>query len=605
MHPGLSQRLFHPICIIGIVILSIGFAASVVGLVVDIAAEKPSSYQGLLTFVLFPSVSMFGIAVVLLGIWLEGRRARKLERAGKEWRPRLDPRSRVHRRVLTQFAILSAAFVLASIVGAYHAYEFTESKTFCGELCHKPMEPQAVAHGYSPHSNVACVDCHVGPGVQGYIEAKVSGLRQLAQMIRGTYPKPIVAGREKVAIASESCEHCHRSENWDGPELDNRTRYGYDLANTQRSLRLLVEPRDGHVTESGQRVHWHANVMISYRATDTDRQSIPWVRVERPDGTSAVYEDVTWKKNGGGPLLEAETMTCVDCHSRPAHRFHTPDETINEALSSGSIDRSLPFIKKVAVSALTQRYPTAEDASKGIEEHILSYYRDNFAGSVLERRESLGRAIASVREIHRRNVFPEMETRWTTHADDSGHRRSPGCFRCHSGRHSSSEGKTLERDCGACHVFYESERDSRTLTEISPDGSAFHPFELASHRGIDCWTCHTDAASPYDACSTCHEAAAKGEAMKFSCSICHEPGRPKEAGTTCAPCHPVGASALHAHAKHGTCGSCHTPHTWTVAAATCAAAGCHADAGEAYLAEHRAAFQGVGSHMKGLPVAPR
>jgi hypothetical protein len=95
--------------------------------------------------------------------------------------------------------------------------------------------------------------------------------------------------------------------------------------------------------------------------------------------------------------------------------------------------------------------------------------------------------------------------------------------------------------------------------------------------------------------------------MRFECSICHKPGAPRVAGdaTSCAPCHPLGGSALHVANGHQSCVSCHEPHTWTVAAASCAASGCHEGTVAGYLEENLPAFGGVLSTMSGLPVEAR
>ena len=42
---------------------------------------------------------------------------------------------------------------------------------------------------------------------------------------------------------------------------------------------------------SEKRIHWHANpnLKVEFVATDPDRQTIPWVKVTRPDGSVQEY----------------------------------------------------------------------------------------------------------------------------------------------------------------------------------------------------------------------------------------------------------------------------------------------------------------------------
>lgn len=593
----LLRRLSHPISIVGLVIIGVGFVASLIGLVAELGGDHPSPYQGLLTFVLYPSVSMVGGGILLVGVLLERRHARKLREAKEKWHPTLQLSDRRHRIIVWGLSIFTLAFVSSSVVGAYHAFEFTESKSFCGELCHEPMEPQFVAHGNSPHAQVACTTCHVGAGVTGYVEAKLAGLHQLKQMILDDVPRPIVASAEKRAVVSESCETCHAPDEMAAVELGSSVRYGYDLANTERPLRLMfrrsLDPELGN--------HWHSGLEISFRAADDRERRIPWVRVRRSDGSEAIYEDRTWgQQSAGVALLEERPMVCIDCHSRPAHRFENPDHAVNSAIASGEIDPALPSIKKIAVAAVARDH--GEDVEASVRSFVEGYYRDNLSERVLERAGPLDRAIGAIARIHSENSFATMQTNWRTHPDHDGHRESPGCFRCHGGQHSSTEGTTLLDDCATCHLFFEKERGTESLLAISPDGASFHPFRHEDHPMHECWTCHKESGSPYESCSSCHKDQVGGHAMKFECSICHQPGKVEADPTNCGTCHPRGDSPMHSHVEHGTCLDCHAPHNWNVAAESCAASGCHEGTGSEYLEQYRDAFLGIGFTMQGLTV---
>jgi len=581
----------------GLIVTGVGFIASLIALIAELTGEESTPYQGLLTFVLYPGIAIGGLAITGLGVFLEHRRSRKLREAAQEWRPTLDLAQRRDRLVLWALGCFFVAFVGSSVVGAYHAYEFTESKSFCGEVCHEPMEPQFVAHQNSPHAKIDCTTCHVGPGVGGYIDAKISGMRQLKQVLLDSVPRPIRAGEEKVAIVSEACEECHQPDLLPDSQLDTSVRFGFDLANSERSLRLLF-----HRTSAPQEgTHWHSGLEISFQAEDARGTRIPRVRVRRADGSETVYEDRAGRGPGGSPeLREERAMTCIDCHSRPAHRFEAPESSIDRAIARGEIDRSLPSIKKIAVAALSRDHDGR--GSDGVRAFVEEEYRTRFDGRVLAREETLGRAVETIERIYSQNVFPGMQVDWTTHPDHAGHRGSPGCFRCHSGQHTSSEGRALPSDCATCHEFFEKARDSADLTAIAADGSSFHPFRHENHPMQECWTCHSESASPYEACTTCHAEAASAHDMRFECSICHVPGSSTVDPGSCGPCHPTGDSPLHRQAGHGGCLDCHAPHSWDVAAASCAAAGCHAEKDAAWAAAQNPGFHGVGFHLLGLPV---
>ena len=151
------RALTHPLCLLGMACALVGFAASTVALVADISSGETRAYQGILTFLLFPSVLVVGVFLVGLGLFLERRRVRRLTRSHEDWRPALDPRRSSQRSVILALGCGVFVLIVLSIFGSVRAYEFTESTQFCGALCHTAMEPQFLAHANSPHARIHCV----------------------------------------------------------------------------------------------------------------------------------------------------------------------------------------------------------------------------------------------------------------------------------------------------------------------------------------------------------------------------------------------------------------------------------------------------------------
>jgi hypothetical protein len=616
MKRNLSRQLLHPLCLVGLLVFVIGLGASVVGLLGDLFGHESRPYQGLLTFVLYPSVMFGGLFLIILGLIIERRRTRKIELAGADWRPAMDLSRPRDRRILLAGVVLAGGFMLASIIGAFRAYEYTESVEFCGKVCHTTMNPQYTAYQDSPHAQVLCVECHVGPGVRGFVEAKVSGLRQVYEILTGTYPRPIFVHGSKLPQSEETCVHCHWSEKRLGPRLVERLRFSYDVQNTQRLLRVVL--RGDEESEAGQSgIHWHANERnkVWYRARDPLAQQVPWTRVERPDGTSVTYRDTS----GGAGAAELDAlpeqhMECLDCHNRPAHRFLLPDVAIDAALATGEIPATLPFIKKIGVDALSATtYATPDEGAAGVANHVRSYYATQLAGVAAQRESAIDAAASALEKIYRRNYFPEMKIDGATHPSNLGHYSAPGCLRCHDGKHVSDDGKVLSGECVLCHEFFVAEsRAAKTFTQIPADATTLRPFRHPEHSSVACWTCHSGAVSPYKACAQCHAAAVGSHGMRFECSLCHKPGSTaKVASGDCATCHPTSASPLHAHASHADCLSCHKQHTWKVDLTTSCRA-CHERAGKDAWESHYPGkactpechdFRGVQATLLGLPVS--
>jgi hypothetical protein len=100
---------------------------------------------------------------------------------------------RVHiprtRRGLFALLLVIGAFAFAGIWTSVTLVHWTETADFCGR-CHQ-MGPELIAYESGPHRDVTCGECHVEPGVQGWIKAKLNGTKQLIQVLTGIYPKPI------------------------------------------------------------------------------------------------------------------------------------------------------------------------------------------------------------------------------------------------------------------------------------------------------------------------------------------------------------------------------------------------------------------------------
>ena len=197
-------------------------------------------------------------------------------------------------------------------------------------------------------------------------------------------------------------------------------------------------------------IHWHMNIAnkIEYIATDKEQQIIPWVRVTDLNGKATVYQstDNTLKPEQIA-AARPRVMDCIDCHNRRTHIFNSPVHSVDLAISTGRIDRTIPYIKEQAVEALTQTYATTGEPARGIAERLTSYYKTKEGAFAQAQPRLLKRAIAEVQTIYAQNFFPAMNVNWSVYADNIGHKDFPGCFRCHDGSHASASGKTIPRDC--------------------------------------------------------------------------------------------------------------------------------------------------------------
>jgi hypothetical protein len=226
-----------------------------------------------------------------------------------------------------------------------------------------------------------------------------------------------------------------------------------DEANTESrtTLRMHVGGPIGG-TRTGIGIHWHMNRanQVEYVALDEQRDQIPYVRVTTPNGNVREYfaEGV---KPADFENRVRRRMDCLDCHSRPAHRFgSSPEREVDAALGAGEISPKIPFIRREAVRALRAEYPTQEVAMQQVERTIRDAMNAKLPHTFEE--ADLRRAIGVTQAIYRANVFPSMKVGWGTYPNHLGHVTSNGCFRCHDESHKTTAGAAISQDCELCHA---------------------------------------------------------------------------------------------------------------------------------------------------------
>ncbi|MBI4388296.1 MAG: cytochrome C, partial [Candidatus Omnitrophica bacterium] len=231
-------------------------------------------------------------------------------------------------------------------------------------------------------------------------------------------------------------------------------------------------------------------------ASDEKRQTIPWVKAIHPDGKEEVFVDkeseFTVEKPPAG---EMRRMDCIDCHNRPSHVFKSPDATVNEAMAYGAIDRELPFIKRESVKALLGKYDSKDSAREGIRTYLENFYQKKYPQVASERKEKISKAAEALATIYEQNSFPKMNVSWKVYPNNIGHWISPGCFRCHDGKHESPSGKIISNDCKVCHNIIA--QGPPSVMESSVDGLEFkHPQDIQdAWKEMACYECHTGGSN--------------------------------------------------------------------------------------------------------------
>ncbi|MGB7970655.1 MAG: NapC/NirT family cytochrome c [Candidatus Deferrimicrobiaceae bacterium] len=545
--------------------------------------KSPSPYIGIFSYMIFPAFFTLGVIIFLYGMRRESIRRRQLGVDEALPYPRLDLNDPKTRKTFS-YAILGGSFlaILLAFI-SYHAFLYTETVSFCGQLCHTVMQPEYVSYKASPHARVPCVDCHVGSGASWYVKSKISGARQVLAVMLNTYPRPIPTPIENLRPARETCEECHWPAKFFGTQLKQIPHFRYDEQNSPEQISLGIKTGGG----SGQLgenagIHWHmiTENKIHFIATDRKEQEIPWIRSSRLDGTEDVY--ITTDYTGDPEELasrEKREMDCMDCHNRPTHIYEPPDAAVDKAMASYFISRTLPWVKKVVVDSLVVDYPSREKAIEGLRTDIATFYRDKYPNVYKARKADVDKAIGTAINIYDQSVFPDMKVNWKTYASNIGHRNWPGCFRCHDGKHVAKNGKVLTTECTTCHTMPERGPLSPLGSMMpGPSKMKWHPMDLEGKHGqILCNKCHEAGYRPPIDCAECHKIDTSAPMMSMACADCHEKKFEAQPVTSCRECHEK-LPGLHRKGEHPdlSCTECHRPHVWEVTGRdTCLS--CHDD----------------------------
>ncbi len=483
--------------ITGAIVASISLMFIIFFFIISLFYTEGGNYLGLFTYIILPVFLILGLILIPIGMVGKMKRMKRgiEEVKGKPWI--IDFTDKRHRNATFVFAMGTVVLLFLSGIGSYEAFHYSESVQFCGTTCHKVMEPEHTAYQGSEHANVACVECHVGAGADWYIRSKLSGLRQVWAVITNSYPRPIPTPIVDLRPARETCEHCHWPAKFYAHKLVSEKHYLADSANTEWNIDLRMKIAASHsaLGNTGG-IHWHINpdIKIEYIDALGDREMLPWVRsINLITGDTTIYMD---SENPASDSImhavEPRTMDCMDCHTRPSHKYRTPQTFVDEAIAAGEISVTLPEIKKISMEVLRTEYFNRQGAQDTIRQTIDAFYKDTYPDIYANRKSDVDQAIAGVLAGYAKNIFPEMKASWDAYPDHIGHIEYGGCFRCHNDKHQSKSGKVISRDCNLCHNI---------MTQGTPQNLEVAPFngQLEFKHPVD-----IEDAWKEMACTECH-----------------------------------------------------------------------------------------------------
>ena len=428
---------------------------------IELLGAEVNPYTGIITYLILPAGGVTGFILVVWGI----RRERK--RSPDDGFPVIDLNMEaVRKRLLILLVVVSIGVVILA-AATFQGMHVMESESFCGETCHSVMGPEYAAYQRSPHSRVACVECHIGSGTAWMVKMKLNGAWQMVSTILDLYDRPIPTPVHNLRPSRGTCEECHWPEQFYGTRGKMITRYEEDENNTELKTILLV--KIGGNDFAGQHgIHWHMDpdIQIRYRA-DENRQIMHEVELTDAEGTLKLFRKQTVKAEAPEPE-DWRVMDCIDCHNRPTHVYHRADEAVDMALQRDFIAKDLPFIRREGERAIRAGYATQKEALAGIPAALKDFYQGEYPQLATTRADDIEEAGRVLGAFYESNVYPHMNIEWGSYPDHSGHHFSPGCNRCHAGDHATDNGDVINADCSVCHTLVAWDEASPEILDLIP-----------------------------------------------------------------------------------------------------------------------------------------
>ncbi|MEN8136779.1 MAG: NapC/NirT family cytochrome c [Thermodesulfobacteriota bacterium] len=455
----------------GAVVSGLIFPVLVVLLFIDMQGIVQNPYFGFLIYMVMGPLFVIGLLTVLVGQFLFRDREEiglfTLEYIREQFN--MPGRFIRVRKLIYISSTLGFFTLIVIVVVSYTGFRYTETIGFCGQFCHDVMEPQYISHQNSPHSRIACVKCHISGSSDLVTRSKVSGVTMIFSTVLGRYERPIKNPVHSLRPDREVCEQCHRPEVFHGDKLYIKDYFLADEQNTRVQTVLLMRiGSSGYRDRLAQGIHWHVSPdhKTYYRSARDDQDRITEVKLVDHDGSVFIF------KNKEEPLdrelgeEDYRLMDCMDCHNRPTHVFLPASEAVDRKIAMGAIARTLPFIKKVALEVILQKYDSKAQARRRIAEGIEGWYAENRPDVPVERKTELDQAVNVIYQAWAENVFPEMGIGWETYRNNLAHESGNGCFRCHSDSYQTTEGRGIPNNCDLCHYILAEKQPSPDIMRI-------------------------------------------------------------------------------------------------------------------------------------------
>ncbi|MBI5709266.1 MAG: NapC/NirT family cytochrome c [Candidatus Eisenbacteria bacterium] len=251
-----------------------------------------------------------------------------------------------------RIATLSAGLALGLVIVAMLlAMQVSSTPTFCG-TCHI-MKPYYQSWKHSKHNQIACVECHISPGITAELRKKYEALSMVVKYFTGTY-----STNPWAEVDDAACLRCHERRLLEGKEVFHNVLFDHTphLTESRRGLKLrctschsqIVQGSHISVTSStcalchfkGQPVNGGSGRcqnchQIPDKVTTVEGVAFDHSQVARLDMNCRLCHSGVVRGEGNVPRER-----CVTCHNQPdrlakfgdrdyLHRMHVTEHKVD------------------------------------------------------------------------------------------------------------------------------------------------------------------------------------------------------------------------------------------------------------------------------------
>ena len=363
--------------------------------------------------------------------------------------------------------LLVFLFILAGVAALFWGtLEKTSSNDYCSS-CHM-MKPEFLTMKASSHSQLACVACHVEPGIMKKVEYKLVNIKEWISILTGDYGIVITS---TTPIPDATCTQCHdmttRKVTPSGDLIiphSKHTQAGVSctLCHTGIAHGNIVEKQATFRTDYGK---WDDTIAKSIMSD---------VKNIRPD------MDVCFSCH----KLRNAPLNCSACHTSSM----LPSNHKDEAFKNGAHGQLAAKDIKVCDACHSYMSTVPVVVSKGTNSAVEKFLSKDNAKSATMSASDYAKANTFCKACHGKRP-PSHDADFMQNHGALAAQNKDRCFTCHENRPGGIAPVTKVA-CGSCHPS----------VHYKDNWKPSHPIELPANPKVTdfCYTCHTKS------CTKCH-----------------------------------------------------------------------------------------------------